>query len=465
MASVRRRCSSIRNPFDSSDDENDNSKPAPRYINPFNDDGGANGDEVHCNSSRHQSMPRAQSQCRNPFEDEHECLGAEIASHQTQENLKSKLDRGALFDEVANSHRADGVKDSMDGPRRLNKSVAMNAFKKVQKIKAAGASQTSKMVEGGVYHAQRLKESSIIALKSIEGEKSSSSRDKIANCVENVSLDASRKALQAWRQGDPKLSGGHLRNQLFEGKARPDTLKVGGPYESGVHDDTPYVIYDDNRFQGAHLEQRSVEDLEGYSLQKTKETTQLLKKCLKITEDMKGNATHTLTSLHQQGEKLRHTHEVAHGLEQNLTVGEKLLGSLGGMFSRTWKPKRNAAMTGPINDPNDLQLQRKMHHLQQRDALGLNSRASSGQAKQSLFSISDSEAQTTEAKLKLEKTKQDDVLSDLSSVLDQLKEMSVDMGTEISRQNVSLDNFQNDVVVLDDRMKGANLRARQLLRK
>lgn len=28
--------------------------------------------------------------------------------------------------------------------------------------------------------------------------------------------------------------------------------------------------------------------------------------------------------------------------------GEKLLGSLGGIFSRTWKPKKGRAITGPM---------------------------------------------------------------------------------------------------------------------
>jgi len=29
--------------------------------------------------------------------------------------------------------------------------------------------------------------------------------------------------------------------------------------------------------------------------------------------------------------------------------GEKLLGSLGGMFSKTWKPKKTGVITGPVN--------------------------------------------------------------------------------------------------------------------
>jgi synaptosomal-associated protein 25 len=35
--------------------------------------------------------------------------------------------------------------------------------------------------------------------------------------------------------------------------------------------------------------------------------------------------------------------------------------------------------------------------------------------------------------MQVEKTKQDDALLDLSNVLDQLKEMAVDMGSEIER--------------------------------
>jgi len=31
-----------------------------------------------------------------------------------------------------------------------------------------------------------------------------------------------------------------------------------------------------------------------------------------------------------------------------LMQGEKLLGSLGGIFSRTWKPKKGRTITGPV---------------------------------------------------------------------------------------------------------------------
>lgn len=102
----------------------------------------------------------------------------------------------------------------------------------------------------------------------------------------------------------------------------------------------------------------------------------------------------------------------------------------------------------------------------------------------------------------VEKMKQDDALSDMSDILVQLKEMAVDMGSEMDRfvsilylpeklgsflqvknkktrctleiemtccayyrQNVALDRASVDVEVLGDRVKDANRRGRRLLGK
>ncbi|RWW34279.1 hypothetical protein GW17_00000960 [Ensete ventricosum] len=71
---------------------------------------------------------------------------------------------------------------------------------------------------------------------------------------------------------------------------------------------------------------------------------------------------------------------------------------------------------------------------------------------------------------RVEKTKQDDALSDLSDVLGQLKGMAVDMVTPLifwflCRQNKALDALHDDVDELNSRVKGANQRARHLLGK
>lgn len=65
----------------------------------------------------------------------------------------------------------------------------------------------------------------------------------------------------------------------------------------------------------------------------------------------------------------------------------------------------------------------------------------------------------------MEKAKQDDGLADLSDLLSELKNMAVDMGTEIERQNNGLDHLQDDVDELNFRVKQSNQRARRLLRK
>ena len=65
----------------------------------------------------------------------------------------------------------------------------------------------------------------------------------------------------------------------------------------------------------------------------------------------------------------------------------------------------------------------------------------------------------------MEKAKQDDGLSDLSDVLGELKNMAVDMGSEIGRQKDGLDYLHDDVDELNYRVQQSNQRARRLLRK
>eukprot|EP00250_Pteridium_aquilinum_P035748 c9888_g1_i1 orf=232-1602(+) len=456
MASARHRplpssSSSARNPFDSSDDEDEGKKSVPSiasssrrdYSNPFDDEYGraeaSTGKPSDASGRPRSKKPQAEAYANNPFDDDGDYGAREVRAP----SLKAKLDQGTLFDEQPRFHGDLSTQE----PKSKIKPPANSALKKVQKFKDAGASQASKIVEGGLHQAQRLKESSFNAFKPSEG----------ASEV---------------KQGKPAVSG-HARSQLFAEDARPSAFNKGGHgvydkgqglYETGSLGIPPCAVtrYDDHQFQGADLEQKSVQELEGYAVQKSEDTTKRIQNCLKVAEDIKGDATRTLISLHEQGEQMRRTHELAHDIDQNLTAGEKLLGSLGGMFSRTWKPRKGPTIKGPIDDPNDYEIRRKGHHLEQRTALGLNAK---GRMERPSHSVPDSHLQTTQGKLEMEKTKQDDALSDLSNVLDQLKDMSMDMGSEIARQNVSLDHFQNDVVSLDERVKGANVRGRRLLGK
>ncbi|CAN1296615.1 SNAP25 homologous protein SNAP33 [Linum perenne] len=160
-----------------------------------------------------------------------------------------------------------------------------------------------------------------------------------------------------------------------------------------------------------------------------------------------------------KGEQITKSHNVAVELENDLSRGERLLGSLGGMFSRTWKPKKTRSVTGPVITRDDSH--RRGNHLQQREKLGLNTASKAGSNSRAL----PTEPTNAYQKVEIEKAKQDDAFSDLSDLLGELKDMAVDMGTEIDKQTKALDHYQDDVDVLDFRIKGANQRTRRLLGK
>ncbi|OVA00762.1 Target SNARE coiled-coil domain [Macleaya cordata] len=208
------------------------------------------------------------------------------------------------------------------------------------------------------------------------------------------------------------------------------------------------------------LESQSVQELENYAVYKAEETTKSVNNCLKIAEDIREDAANTLVTLHQQGEQITRTHMMAQNIDQDLSRGEKLLGSLGGMFSKTWKPKKTRAITGPRITADD-SYKTKASHLEQREKLGMAPVPKGPKNSRQPASESSSALQ----KVEVEKDKQDDALNDLSNILGDLKSMAVDMGSELERQNKALDHLDVDVEELNSRVKGANQRTRRLLGK
>ncbi|XP_068656799.1 SNAP25 homologous protein SNAP33-like [Aristolochia californica] len=211
-----------------------------------------------------------------------------------------------------------------------------------------------------------------------------------------------------------------------------------------------------------NLENKTTQELEDYAVNKAEEVTKDVNTCLKIAEDIKDEASKTLVTLHQQGEQITRTHMTAANMEHDLSMGEKLLGSLGGIFSKTWKPKKARAITGPKITRDESSFKRRAAQADQKERHGLipnQKKPSKSQQKPA------TEPSSALEKVEVEKGKQDDALSDLSNVLDQLKDMAVGMGTEIERQNKSLDHLHDDVEELNSRVKGANQRGRRLLGK
>lgn len=139
----------------------------------------------------------------------------------------------------------------------------------------------------------------------------------------------------------------------------------------------------------------AVQDLENHALDKSRETTSAIVNLVKVAEDTRGVAGSTLETLHDQGTQIQRTHEKAVHLDQHLErvspsqgpgfqflhspvgfellsasymyrdfsfarrcaqsecdmvvlQGEKLLNSLGGIFSKSWKPKKTRKITGPM---------------------------------------------------------------------------------------------------------------------
>ncbi|PKA59770.1 SNAP25 likeous protein SNAP33 [Apostasia shenzhenica] len=216
-------------------------------------------------------------------------------------------------------------------------------------------------------------------------------------------------------------------------------------------------MHNTDQLEPGGCENQSLQELEKYSINKAEESTQKINRCLKVAEEIREDASKTLVNLHQQGEQIRRTHSTAASIEDDLSRGEKILGSLGGLFSKPWKPKKTREIKGPLLDRDD-SLVRRANHMEQRQKLGLNPRRSFSNPRKvhakSSFGLE---------RVELEKAKQEDALSDLGNLLGQLKAMAVDMGSEIERQNRALVHMQDDVDELNYRVKGANRRARCLL--
>ncbi|KAI3467266.1 hypothetical protein Pfo_023929 [Paulownia fortunei] len=217
--------------------------------------------------------------------------------------------------------------------------------------------------------------------------------------------------------------------------------------------------YSSRNKQKKDLDNMSVQELESYAVNHAEETTKSVNNCLKIAEDIRQDATRTLDTLHQQGEQIHRTHVMAADMDRDLSKGEKLLNNLGGMFSMPWKPKKTRNITGPktSKDDND---RGKRSTPEQREKLGL-APAPQGRGRRTPPPEPTNALQSIE----VEKTKQDDALSDLGNILGELKGMAVDMGSELNRQNKALDYLQDDVEELNSRVKGANQRARRLVGK
>ncbi|PQP91605.1 putative SNAP25 homologous protein SNAP30 isoform X2 [Prunus yedoensis var. nudiflora] len=128
------------------------------------------------------------------------------------------------------------------------------------------------------------------------------------------------------------------------------------------------------------------------------------------------------------------------------------------MFAMPWKAKKGKDISGPDFSAASAPKKSDPH---QREKLGLAPIPKGRSAPATPPPDGSGALQQVE----YEKAKQDDALSDLSNILGDLKGMAVDMGSELDRQNKTIDHLSDDVDELNSRMKGANQRTRRLLEK
>ncbi|CAG7911730.1 unnamed protein product [Brassica rapa] len=253
-------------------------------------------------------------------------------------------------------------------------------------------------------------------------------------------------------------------NKISPQPSLPTTKKNHSfnPFDDDVVDDEVEKRSFKNHFRDSGgVENQTLQELESYAVYKSEETTRTVQGCLKVAQGIRSDATRTLVMLNEQGEKITRTHHKAVDIDHDLSRGEKILGSLGGIFSRTWKPKKTRSITGPVITRVGESPKRRVNHLETREKLGLNHLPKPHSRTHEPLPESAGAYQ----KIEMEKAKQDDGLADLSDLLSELKNMAIDMGTEIERQNNGLDHLQDDVDELNFRVKQSNQRARRLLRK
>lgn len=68
-----------------------------------------------------------------------------------------------------------------------------------------------------------------------------------------------------------------------------------------------------------NFDDMSVQELEDYAVNQSQETTKTVNNCLKIAEDIRQDGARTLETLHQQGEQIHRTHEMAVDMDRDLS--------------------------------------------------------------------------------------------------------------------------------------------------
>ena len=260
----------------------------------------------------------------NPFDSDEEAEGQQHRKKTDYRKASNPFDDDNDHDDAARHHHsrhpANPPKLNQSNPKKPSQ---LNPFDDDDDDEAADRNRN-----GGIFPSS-----------SSSSKNSSSSSDKTSLFDDDAARSEQRRKKERNKErlvtnpspnlfkykNDPKESNG-MASHARKGDSEKTAIKGRGDLFSGDSREEPSsgFRFHDSDFRGHDaLQYKSIEDLEGYSIQKSKETTNSVQNCLRVAEEIRSDATQTLLSLHEQGEKIKGTHEVAVDIDQNLSKVRK----------------------------------------------------------------------------------------------------------------------------------------------
>jgi hypothetical protein len=326
--------SGAKNPFDSSSSEEEETHaaqmkktsifPVTQNSNPFDD---AEEEEILHPRGVRNPNPNSYS---NPFDDVEEDVPT-TTKLPTDESANSNLE--SITNPFEDEHEHGPSPSSFDSKSLFHVEEDNSKYTSAKSPR----SSSSRMIKDRAWSISQKAKASILSanLKFRQREASLQLTDTPANDevrfpppsrFENKFVSRTQELLSY--DSSPHSDTGKLSKDLLLDSEDPEYAASAPPVEDYVN--------------------HAVQDLENHALDKSRETTSAIVNLVKVAEDTRGVAGSTLETLHDQGTQIQRTHEKAVHLDQHLERGEKLLNSLGGIFSKSWKPKKTRKITGPM---------------------------------------------------------------------------------------------------------------------
>ncbi|CAM6108207.1 unnamed protein product [Calypogeia fissa] len=204
----------------------------------------------------------------------------------------------------------------------------------------------------------------------------------------------------------------------------------------------------------------NAEELESYAIVESQDVTKDIYQCMRIVEETSGVAATMMETLHLQGRQIPRSHYKNSDVMEKLQEGEKVLGSFGGLFTKRWKPKKGNRIKGPRVEPGDPYKKKTLKESKASAAL-LND-----DAPEAINHLSQRNPTRyaglsgPHLQLEMEREHQDQALSNLGDMIDKLRDMSFEMGSEVEKQTAALGDMADDVDIVGDRLRQAHHRTR-----